>query len=56
MAGESEGFIMTKRQSRTVAVFRTYGHIGRFVTAELHRRGMAAILSGRDRMKLDLLE
>ena len=46
---------MTKRQSRTVAVFGAYGHTGRFVAAELHRRGIAAILSGRDRVKLDLL-
>lgn len=55
MAGESDDVIMTKRQSRTVAVFGAYGHTGRFVAAELHRRGIAAILSGRDRVKLDLL-
>ena len=39
---------MTKHQNRTVVVFGAYGHTGRFVTAELHRRGIAAILSGRD--------
>lgn len=55
MAGESDDAIMTKRESRTVAVFGAYGHTGRFVAAELHRRGIAAILSGRDRVKLDLL-
>ena len=55
MAGESDDAIMTRRQSGTVAVFGAYGHTGRFVAAELHRRGIAAILSGRDRVKLDLL-
>jgi short subunit dehydrogenase-like uncharacterized protein len=55
VAGESGGTIMTKRRSRTVAVFGAYGHTGRFVAAELRRRGIAAILSGRDRVKLDLL-
>jgi short subunit dehydrogenase-like uncharacterized protein len=54
VAGES-GVIMTKRQSRAVAVFGAYGHTGRFVAAELHRREIPAILSGRDRVKLDLL-
>src|SRR5215470_19527665 len=56
MAGESSGAIMTKHRGRTVAVFGAYGHTGRFVAAELRRRGIAAILSGRDRVKLDLLE
>jgi short subunit dehydrogenase-like uncharacterized protein len=55
VAGESDEVIMTKRRSRTVAVFGAYGHTGRFVAAELHRRGIAAILSGRDQVKLDLL-
>ena len=55
MAGESGGAIMTTRRGRTVAVFGAYGHTGRFVAAELRRRGIAAILSGRDRMKLNLL-
>jgi hypothetical protein len=48
VAGESVDVIMTRHQSRTVAVFGAYGHTGRFVAAELHRRGIAAILSGRD--------
>ena len=39
---------MPKHQNRTVAVFGAYRHTGRFVAAELHRRGIAAILSGRD--------
>jgi short subunit dehydrogenase-like uncharacterized protein len=55
VGGESDGAIMTNRRSRTVAVFGAYGHTGRFVAAELRRRGIAAILSGRDRVKLDLL-
>ena len=55
MAGESDGVIMTKRRSSMVAVFGAYGHTARFVAAEFHRRGIAAILSGRDQVKLDLL-
>jgi short subunit dehydrogenase-like uncharacterized protein len=55
VAGESDGAIMTKHGSRTVAVFGAYGHTGRFVAAELHRREIPAILSGRDPVKLDLL-
>ena len=55
MAGESSLTIMTKRGSRTVAVFGAYGHTGRFVAADLHRRGIPAILSGRDPVKLNLL-
>jgi saccharopine dehydrogenase-like NADP-dependent oxidoreductase len=34
--------------NRTVAVFGAYGHTGRFVVAELCRRGWTPILSGRD--------
>src|SRR5206468_5692239 len=44
---------MSKPGSRTVAVFGAYGPTGRFVAAELHRRGITAILSGRDPVKLD---
>src|SRR4029453_10137715 len=55
MEGESGGAIMTRRPSGTVTVFGAYGHTGRFVAAELRRRGIAAILSGRDRVKLDSL-
>jgi short subunit dehydrogenase-like uncharacterized protein len=38
-----------------MAVFGAYGHTGRFVAAELRRRGIAAILSGRDPVKLEAL-
>ncbi len=38
-----------------VAVMGAYGHTGRFVVAELRRRGMVAILSGRDADKLQAL-
>ncbi len=37
---------------RAVTVFGAYGHTGRFVVSELRRRGLAAILSGRDEAKL----
>ena len=46
---------MTRRANGTVALFGAYGHTGRFVAAELHRRGMTAILSGRDGVKLEAL-
>jgi short subunit dehydrogenase-like uncharacterized protein len=38
--------------SRPVVVYGAYGHTGRFVTAELCRRGLVPILSGRDPEKL----
>jgi hypothetical protein len=41
-----------KISNRTVVVFGAYGHTGRFVVAELHKRGWEAILSGRDAAKL----
>ncbi len=37
---------------QTIAVFGAYGHTGRFVVSELHRRGFTIILSGRDAAKL----
>lgn len=37
---------------RTVTVFGAYGHTGRFVVAELQRRGWIPILAGRDVDKL----
>src|SRR5580698_9997714 len=37
---------------RKVVVFGAYGHTGRFVVAELHRRGYQLELSGRDQDKL----
>jgi NAD(P)-dependent dehydrogenase (short-subunit alcohol dehydrogenase family) len=39
-------------QNRKVTVFGAYGHTGRFVVAELCRRGFTPILSGRDAAKL----
>jgi short subunit dehydrogenase-like uncharacterized protein len=41
--------------SRRVVVYGAYGHTGRFVTAELCRRGLVPILSGRDTDKLAAL-
>lgn len=38
--------------NQTVTVFGAYGHTGRFVVAELHKRGWRPILSGRDAAKL----
>src|SRR5690606_26838257 len=35
-----------------VTVFGAYGHTGRFVAAELRRRGWSVILSGRDAERL----
>ncbi|MGW4380100.1 saccharopine dehydrogenase NADP-binding domain-containing protein [Kitasatospora sp. NPDC004531] len=40
---------------RVVAVYGAYGHTGRFVVAELHRRGYLPLLVGRDRHKLRAL-
>ena len=39
--------------NRTVAVFGAYGHTGRFVVAELYKRGWEPILSGRNAAKLN---
>jgi len=39
--------------NRTVTVFGAYGHTGRFVVAELYKRGWTPIFSGRDAAKLD---
>jgi hypothetical protein len=41
--------------NKTVTVFGAYGHTGRFVVAELHKRGWKTILSGRDAAKLKQL-
>jgi hypothetical protein len=38
-----------------VAVYGAYGHTGRFVVAELRRRGWGMVLSGRDETKLRAL-
>lgn len=42
-----------KKSTQTVAVFGASGHTGRFVVAELLRRGRMPILSGRDSGKLN---
>ncbi|MET0807653.1 MAG: saccharopine dehydrogenase NADP-binding domain-containing protein, partial [Pseudoxanthomonas sp.] len=42
-------------RNRTVAVYGAYGHTGRFVVAELCRRGWTPILSGRNAGKLAAL-
>jgi len=39
--------------SHTVAVYGAYGHTGRFVVAELRRRGWTPILAGRDLFRLE---
>jgi hypothetical protein len=39
--------------NQTVTVFGAYGHTGRFVVSELHKRGWTPILSGRDAAKLN---
>ncbi|MFE2013296.1 saccharopine dehydrogenase family protein [Streptomyces sp. NPDC059491] len=39
----------------TVTVFGAYGHTGRFVVAELLRRGFTPVLSGRDAARLGAL-
>jgi short subunit dehydrogenase-like uncharacterized protein len=41
--------------NHTVAVFGAYGHTGRFVAAELCRRGWTPVLSGRDADRLAAL-
>jgi len=38
---------------RRVTVFGAYGHTGRFIVAELLRRGWTPVLAGRDAAKLD---
>ena len=42
----------SEKSKRTVVVFGAAGHTGRFVVSELRRRGLTAILSGRDAAKL----
>ncbi|MEU9992465.1 saccharopine dehydrogenase NADP-binding domain-containing protein [Streptomyces sp. NPDC048045] len=41
--------------NRTAAVFGAYGHTGRFVVAELLKRGFVPVLCGRDAHKLKTL-
>lgn len=40
---------------RTVTVFGAYGHTGRFIVAELRKRGWTIILSGRDAARLQAI-
>ena len=42
----------TGASNRNVTVYGAYGHTGRFVVAELTRRGWTPVLSGRDAAKL----
>jgi Saccharopine dehydrogenase NADP binding domain len=51
--GCAPGFAMIS--NRAVAVFGAYGHTGRFVVAELSRRGWRLTLVGRDAAKLEVL-
>jgi hypothetical protein len=39
--------------NRTITVFGAYGHTGRFIVAELYKRGWKPILSGRNAAKLN---
>jgi len=48
----TEQSVASKTLNRTVAVLGAYGHTGRFVVAELRKRGLVPILSGRDTGKL----
>lgn len=41
--------------AKKIAVFGAYGHTGRFVVAEVLRRGLTPVLVGRDAAKLDAL-
>jgi short subunit dehydrogenase-like uncharacterized protein len=43
------------RMDDAVLVYGAYGHAGRFVVAELLRRGLVPILSGRDAGALEKL-
>lgn len=52
-AGRSKPVAATP--NRNVTVFGAYGHTGRFVVAELCRRGWTPILSGRDAARLAAL-
>lgn len=43
------------RTTAAVVVYGATGHTGRFIVAELRRRGFAVIISGRDAARLELL-
>jgi hypothetical protein len=53
LAGTTEAGKFLNITNRTVTVFGAYGHTGRFVVSELHKRGWKTILSGRDVAKLN---
>lgn len=42
-------------KNKNITVFGAYGHTGRFVVSELHKRGWMPILSGRDEAKLRVI-
>ncbi len=42
-------------ENRNIAVYGAYGHTGKFVVAELVKRGISPILAGRDLQKLEKL-
>ena len=44
-----------ERGAGAITVFGAYGHTGRFVVAELRRRGLTPILAGRDVARLEQL-
>lgn len=46
---------MTTPPLRRIAVYGAYGHTGRFVLAELHRRGFVPVACGRDADQLHAL-
>jgi uncharacterized protein YbjT (DUF2867 family) len=46
---------MTAHSSRCIAVYGAYGHTGRFVLAELRRRGFVPVACGRDAVRLQAL-
>jgi len=47
--------MQAERAAKRVAVYGAYGHTGRFVVAELCRRGHAPLLCGRDHGKLSAM-
>jgi len=44
-----------KQHNQSIVVYGAAGHTGRFVVAELKRRGFSPVLTGRDLAKLDQL-
>src|ERR1700722_16996621 len=52
MSGSTCAACDTEGRNRTIAVYGAYGHTGRFIVAELLKRGWTPILSGRDPVQL----